>query len=358
MSRRLVLVLLLAAWPAHAESPADAACRPPSSLADPPPVLAVRGPAHKGTDRSIEPFALLQMEAAAAWRGRRDEAAATRAIAALVLWSRAGALAEIVEASGTHSNTNSVYSLRRALIAVLGAWMDLRSAPSGRIHAEEIERWLTGLIAAQDVTTGSERSRATGKAASNHNNHVLLRATVAAQWAALTGRRHLAEGAQRVARSTLAEMRDDGSLPLETARGTRALWYQRHALSSLVYIAELVRPVGHDLWRAPASGGADLHHAVAFLLDAIDDPGRLAAYTGDADARRQDLGFLELRGNGRHYMAWAELYRARFPERSEARRLAALMPSRGTRGWPLLDDYVGGNTTCRTLTADSSAKGE
>ena len=34
-------------------------------------------------------------------------------------------------------------------------------------------------------------------------------------------------------------MRPDGSLPLETRRGARALWYQRHAIASLVVIAEI-----------------------------------------------------------------------------------------------------------------------
>jgi poly(beta-D-mannuronate) lyase len=140
----------------------------------------------------------------------------------------------------------------------------------------------------------------------------------------------------------------DGSLPLEMKRGPRALWYQRHAIASLVYIGELLGPFGQDVWQ-PRPDGADLHRAIAFLLDAIDDPGRLAAFTG-ADDERQDLGFLVLRGNGRHYMAWAELYRARFPDRDESMRLLTLVPARGERGWPLLDDYVGGNATCRVLT--------
>lgn len=110
MTRRTALVLLtVAAWPAHAESPAHDACRPPAGLAAPAPIIAVHGPAHKGTDRRIEPFALMQMEAAAAWRGRRDEGAADRAVDALLQWARAGALGEIVDAGPSHSNTNSIY---------------------------------------------------------------------------------------------------------------------------------------------------------------------------------------------------------------------------------------------------------
>lgn len=349
MTRCTVFVLLvLAAWPVHARSPAEDACRPPAVQIDPVPVVVVEGPAHKGTDRRIEPFALLQMEAAAAWRGRHDEEAAGRAVEALLRWARAGALSEIVDAGPAESNTNSIYSLRRALIAILGAWMDLRHAPAGRAHAEEVERWFSHLVALQDVTTGGKKSRAKGEAMSNHNNHALLRATVAAQWAVLTGRRELADVAESDARAAIAGMGADGSLPLEMKRGPRALWYQRHAIASLVYIGELLRPFGRDLWR-PRPDGADLHRAIAFLLDAIDNPERIAAFTG-ADEFRQDMGFLVPRGNGRHYMAWAELYRAHFPERAESMRLLARLPERGDRGWPLIDDYVGGNATCRVFT--------
>jgi hypothetical protein len=50
-------------------------------------------------------------------------------------------------------------------------------------------------------------------------------------------------------------------------------------------------------------------------------------------------------------MAWALLYRARFPARDEAAALARWLPVAGQPGWPLVDDYVGGNATCRVFTA-------
>lgn len=49
-------------------------------------------------------------------------------------------------------------------------------------------------------------------------------------------------------------------------------------------------------------------------------------------------------------MAWAERYRARFPGREESQRRHVLLPKRGERGWPRLDDDVGGNTICRVAT--------
>ena len=351
--RRVILIALtvLMASPAFGQSKAYKACRPPAGHGEPAPIVAIQGPAHHGTDRAIEPFSLLQMEAAAAWRGRQDESAANRGVEALVHWARAGALREVVDAGPAGSNTNSIYSLRRALIAILGSWMELRTSPAGRIHHAEIERWLGDLVALQDVPTGGEKSRAKAEAVSNHNNHALLRATVAAQWATLTGSRELADKAAQTAVATIDGMRADGGLPLEMARGSRALWYQRHAIASLVYLADLLQPFGQDLW-LPRVDGVDLHRAIAFLLNGIEQPERLSAVTGGEVGSSQDFSFLVRRGNGRHYMAWAELYRARFPERDESRRLGALLPQISEPGWPLLDDYVGGNTTCRVLSSD------
>jgi hypothetical protein len=85
----------------------------------------------------------------------------------------------------------------------------------------------------------------------------------------------------------LADMRADGSLPLETRRGSRALWYQRHAIASLVAIAEMGAVQGRNLY-ARERDGRSLHTAVRFLLDAIDDAGLVRRYAdrGDEDRPR------------------------------------------------------------------------
>lgn len=348
-----VVAMLIVIAAARAETADSDPCPLPSSSLRLAPVRGLDAPAHSGTDRSAEPFALLQMTAAAAWRGHRDAAVAEAAVGEMWRWARAGALGDVGEADPEASNTNSIFSLRRALIALIGAWLDLRNSPAGQRHAGEVEAWLWGLIERQDVPTGAARNRAAAIAVSNRNNHVLLRATVEAQGARLARRpdvrSDLASRSYERARATLADMRADGSLPLETARGPRALWYQRQALASLVYLGDLLAPLGLDVWQ-PRADGADLHRAAAFLVQAIDRPEMLAPYVGAGDARRQDLGFLAPRHHGRHYMAWAVLYRARFPARDEASALSRWLPAPGHAGWPQVDDFVGGNATCRVLT--------
>jgi hypothetical protein len=354
MTRCIIIALLvLAAWPGYARSPAEDACRPPPVQLDPLPIVAVEGPAHKGTDRRIEPFALLQMDAAAAWRGRRDEDAAGRGVEAMLRWARAGALSEIVDAGPAQSNTNSIYSLRRALIALLGAWTDLRHAPAGRAHAEEVERWLARLVALQDVATGGKKSRAKGEAMSNHNNHALLRATVAAQWASLPAGANTPMPRRRPSGRALP-----GWTPMAVCHwrwsadrgrcGTSAMRSPRWSTSP-----SCLRPSGRDLWRTRPDG-ADLHRAIAFLLDAIDDPGGSRPSPGPTPTGR----------------TWGSSCRAATaattwpgpncivpasPDAPSPCAFSPCCPSAVNRGWPLIDDYVGGNATCRVLTTAPEA---
>nr|WP_284701263.1 alginate lyase family protein [Rhodoplanes tepidamans] len=295
------------------------------------------------------------MRSAAAWHGLRDRAAAERAVGALRRWADAAALEMVEDAGPQQSNTNSIYSLRRALIGLLGSWLVLRSAAAEHDRAT-IDGWLDRLAAIQDTPTGAARSRADGEAVSNRNNHALLRATVDALTAARTGAADRAQAAADMVAATLRDMRADGSLPLETRRGARALWYQRHAIASIVHIGEHVARFGHDVW-APRADGRSLHDAVRFLIEAVESPARVAGYaSAEAGSRPgsrpdvQDLGFLGPRGHGRHYMAWIETYRARFPSHPNGAALAGLLRPRLEAVRPLIDEISGGNTTCFAAT--------
>jgi poly(beta-D-mannuronate) lyase len=184
------------------------------------------------------------------------------------------------------------------------------------------------------------------------NNHFHLRGSVDIAWGALMGDARLFATGVAAYREALAAMRHDGSLPLETARGARALWYHRHSIASLVVIAEIAANQGLDLY-AEADDGRDLHGAIRFLLDAIDDPTRVHPFAAanvnpgtDRDPADQDLTFLDRRGHGRHYMAWVEIYAAQFPDRAESRRLLELLARADPGFRPMLDEYSGGAATC------------
>ena len=354
LSRFLLLLVALLCWalPLRADPAVREACSPTDHLADPRPILGHHGPARDATDRSVEPFTLVLMQAAASWRGRRDSAAARHAVVEMVKWAGDDALAGGDEVPARAARSGE--ARRKALAGILGAWLDLRASPAGRAEAGRIEPWLARLVARE------EKAAPNGNELRGNELHgdELLVAVILAQWALVSGRDDLAARAHTrtasAARATLEAMQPDGSLPSDMARGLRALASQRRTIALLVYLGELqaaAEPSGAaDLWQ-PRADGADLHRAVAFFVRALDRPAVLGAHLdsrlGPQAVRHQDLGFLVARGNGRHDLAWVELYRARFPDRPEAAALARRLPRPGDPGWPLVDELAGGNTTCR-----------
>ena len=316
----------------------DAWCAVPAGLGDPAPVAALRVLAD-GPDNAGEPFALdIMLGAAAALAG--DRAAAASLARLLKRWAGANALARIEQPTA-----NTYYALGRVLLPTIVAFAIVRDDPSLEPAARErVRAWLERLVEARRPPRADEVTA--------RNNHHYLRGSVDAAWGALVGDDARFRGGLAAYRDAIATMRPDGSLPLETRRGARALWYQRHAIASLVVIAEIAAAQGVDLYGYGVDG-RDLHLGIRFLLDGIDVPSRVWPYAAanekpgpQPDYTLQDLTFLDPRGHGRHYMAWAEIYVARFPRRPESRRLLALLARAGPGFRPMIDDYSGGNTTC------------
>lgn len=93
----------------------------------------------------------------------------------------------------------------------------------------------------------------------------------------------------------------DGSLPLELARGARALHYHAFALMPLVTLAELAASKGEDFYTL---GDGALHRLVAKTVAGLNEPGVFDKFAGVAQERPV-----------KSHAGWIALYRARFPER-------------------------------------------
>ena len=301
--------------------------------------------ADRGPDERSQRFALTVMEATAAYLAAPDQAAPRDALLGnLDRWAKDKALLDF-----DRRQENAYYALDRTLLPTIVAWSLVNDDPAvkSRQH-RRIAAWLKRVVRAR----GDLRPPHRPLDVSARNNHAYLAASVDMAWGSLTGNDDYFRSGPMAYRMAIGDMRADGSLPLETARGARALWYQRHAIASLTTIAEMAAAQGYDLY-GYARNGRSLDAAIRFLLDAIDDPALVEPYAAEnykpgpqPEGPGQDLGFLQRRGRVRHYMAWAEYYIARFPDRDTSRRLRRLLESGGARFRPMVDDYSGGNTTC------------
>jgi poly(beta-D-mannuronate) lyase len=307
-------------------------------------LTTVEGPESYGTDLRAEPFALTTMRAAADSFGTGDEKARTALVTLLDRWAKGKALTRF-----DRRVESNYYTINRTLLPTIVAWSLVRDDPGlDRQRKKRIGDWLGRVVKLR----GTARPQRSESASSTWNNHRYLDASVNMAWGALQGDDALFRDGVEVYRRALGQMRADGSLPLETERGARALWYQRHAIASLVTIAEIAAVQGYDLY-AQQADGRSLHTAVRFLLAAVADQRLVWPYAQanvnpgpSANYLVQEMGFLRKRGHGRHYMAWAEPYLRRFPDRPEAAALLALLERTQPEFRPMLDEYSGGNTTC------------
>jgi poly(beta-D-mannuronate) lyase len=307
------------------------------------PLTRVISPDEYGIDTRAEPFAHTVMRAAAAAFGNADAKARKALVDLLDRWAKGKALTKFDRAA-----ESNFYAVERTLLPVLVAWSLVRDDPEvPETDAQRIHGWLERLM---EVRVRPNRPPPSNPL--DVYNHSYLTASVEMAWAAMVGDAAMFRKGVEIYQLAIAQMREDGSLPRETERGARALWYQRHAIASLVAIAEMAAVQGYDLYGYQV-GGRDLHKAIAFLLAALEDQ-RLVWPYAEANVSpgpsrnwmAQDLGFTWRRGHGRHYMAWAEPYMRRFPDRPEARELARLLPERDPDFRPMVDEYSGGDTTC------------
>ena len=123
---------------------------------------------------------------------------------------------------------------------------------------------------------------------------------------------------------TLGSMRSDGSLPVETRRGARALYYHGRTVTGLVQLAERAAVQGIDLYGSAPGPDKTIHNAVSFFIDAMEQPDLVLKYAKTNKApgpsknyKVQDLGSIE------STMGWIAPYMARFPNHPNSQRLSA-----------------------------------
>jgi poly(beta-D-mannuronate) lyase len=299
------------------------------------PIAGLKATAGYGTDGTANDYAWAVMVLAG--RSLAGDVASEGALRDLfITWATANAFAQ------TEVENDAYYALKRVLLpSVVGYSIIQRSLNDEQRRV--VVGWLDSLVRKVDrLFDGSV----------DHNNHRYLTDSLLMAWGAMIGDQKLYDKGINRYRTLLSEARSDGSLPLETRRGSRALWYMRQSLASMTVMAEISAMRGNDLY-AMNEGGVSFDRVLSYTLNGITEPHSVLAYASEnyipgdeADFRKPDLGFLVKRSHGRHYMAWTEAVAARDRAGLATRRLKALF----TRGFrndrPLIDEFAGGNATC------------
>ncbi|HEY4203188.1 MAG TPA: alginate lyase family protein [Devosiaceae bacterium] len=288
-----------------------------------------------GTDRTANDFNWAVMVLAG--RSLAGDTAATEELKQFLLdWSSQHAFEK------TQVVHDAYYSLKRVMLPTAVAYSILRPALS-KAEDTQIRDWIDPLVRDVDQLFDGEVDL---------NNHRDLADSVLMVWGGIIGDDTLYQKGYQRFLEMLSVARPDGSLPLETRRGARALWYTRQALSSMVVMAEVARGHGDDLY-SQQHGNVSFWTIFSFLLNGLSNPVLVDAYAAQNyipgpvdDYRHLDFGFLERRSNGRNYLASMEALAIQPPTSFALQRIDQMFDTYALGQRPLIDEFVGGNATC------------
>jgi poly(beta-D-mannuronate) lyase len=289
-----------------------------------------------GTDRSASALAwVFMVHGGRALAGEQKSNDLVKKV--LLEWAKADALMKTEEVHDAY------YALKRLLLPAIESYMIVKDTMT-KDEQKIVEDWIDPLVRKVDRRFDGDVDL---------NNHRYLADSVLALWGDFIGDKALYKKGRERFEIALGQMRPDGSLPLETRRGARALWYMRQAAADLTLIAEIYARNGEDLYSLEKDGKS-LPLLVNYLVSAsrsqlvvLPDASENYIPGPSKYFMNQDMEFLARRGGKRHYMAFAHIYIQHFGmgELSSA-RLNALMQETGFKELPLIDDYIGSNATC------------
>jgi len=316
----------------------NAICQAPKLEADLrlAPVEALGATDGYGSDNRSADFAWAAM--ALAGKALAGDPAADAGLRDLLrTWAGADALGASADVHDAH------FALKRTLLPTIVAFTVVRDGMAAEDRAR-VGAWLARLTAKIDRTFDGDVDL---------NNHRYLTDSVLAAWGVAGDRPDLLRKARaRLEFALTRQLRPDGSFPLEARRGARALWYHRQTMASLTVIVMALRQSGVDPLQDPALA-ASWRRMTLFLLDGLRTPRIVLRYAAENyipgpgdDFERQDLGFLDPRGHGRHYLAWAAAARGLLAEPYATERFERFFVQEAASDGPLIDEFSGGAATC------------
>lgn len=207
------------------------------------------------------------------------------ALSALAQWATSNALLGVIATKQAEAER------RWTLAGAALAYLKVKSFATAEQRAA-IETWLTALAGAA--------LKAFEDPGVKRNNHWYWMGVGAGATALATGNEKLLGIARSVMQDGARDVSADGTLPLEMARGARALHYHAFALTALAALAEIGRAKGED-WLAFGDGA--LARLAGNTAKGLAGPARFDSLTGVRQERPVNPG-----------AGWLDLMRAMSPE--------------------------------------------
>jgi poly(beta-D-mannuronate) lyase len=242
---------------------------------------------------------------------KEDDGASRAAIQLMASWAAANGLLGQVNKQGE--------SEREWTLCVLSlTYLRVRNVDGMNAEKQQIQNWLSRL--AQTVEPNYETSTA------KWNNRAYWAGLAVSATGVAANDRQLYDWGMIRALTGANAIQDDGTLPLEMARGQRALSYHLYAMTPLVMLAEMSEANGVNLYKINNGG---INRLADRVIKGLSDPDWFSQKAGVAQESPDKYNAQDF--------AWMEPYYARF---HDGRLLPWLQMKR-----PLIVRTAGGNLT-------------
>tara|TARA_B100000927_G_scaffold286378_1_gene277782 strand:- start:45 stop:1238 length:1194 start_codon:yes stop_codon:yes gene_type:complete len=172
-----------------------------------------------------------------------------------------------------------------------------------------------------ELKTYKQGTQAIGVPRSAHN-HALSSAISHMQLGILLNDNKLFKKAFRNYENAIRYQRKDGSMPIETRRGGRAMFYQGRAMNALSVIAIIAENQGYNIWEYNYKG-KDFHNIVKFFIDFTENNEVVFKYAKEmkspGPAKNYKVQDLDSRSSSN--WGWLYSYVTRFPDHENVQRL-------------------------------------
>ena len=154
------------------------------------------------------------------------------------------------------------------------------------------------------------------------HNHALSSAISHMQLGILLNDNKLFKTAFKNFEAAIKYQRKDGSMPIETRRGGRAMFYQGRAMTALTVIAIIAENQGYNIWEYDHKG-KNFHNIVKFFIDFTENNEVVFEYAKEmkAPGPAKNYKSQDLKKKSSSNWGWLYAYLARFPNHDNVKRL-------------------------------------
>ena len=291
------------------------------------PVLNVEAPSGYGLDNRFD-YALNKFEDLSFPCSGGNKEACKNVKKVILEWASANAAKRTGPSDGEGRHWNDTLTVNLYIASpMMAAYSFVKQAIDVPIAEDKIIKdWFKKIVKKNEhlmykYSNYKAGSGATGTPKRAHN-HALSSAMSHMQLGILLGDDKLFRTAFKNFEAAIKYQRKDGSMPIETRRGGRAMFYQARAMNALAVIAILAENQGYNVWDYEYKG-KNYHNIVKFFIDFTENNEIVFEYAksmkhpGPAkNYKKQDL-------NSRSSSNWGWLYAyvSRFPDHENVQRL-------------------------------------